>query len=263
MTGIVTDTLRPGLLVSLKTSLTGSVDYFKQTIEAAHIVEGVGEKAKWETLRVIADREEHDKGRKAQAEARSCITKVCTNTAFGLLCPLADKEALTQAVAEARLIAEAFNATAKQARLDVFVIKGQVASDDVEAVKAISAEVRNLMQTMEDGVRNVDAKVIREAANEARRLGTMLAPEAAGRLQVAVEAARTAARKIVKAGEQAAQQVDQGAIARLAECRTSFLDLDGAGEVASPETAGRGLDLTPLEQAIEVTAAPAPAAEVD
>lgn len=245
---VVSNTLRPGLLVSLKTKLSGGINYEKAVIEPEHDTEEGTQRAKWETVRIIADPAEYDRGRRAQAEARVIITRVCTNTAFGLLCPEAEKEALDRAVAEARVIANAFNDTAQLSRLTVNVIAGRIAPDDVEAVKSINSEIRDLMKTMEEGVANTDVKVIRDAANEAKRLGSMLSPDAAGRVQVAIEAARSAARKIVKAGEEAAQEIDRGALARLAECRTSFLDLDDAVEVAAPEAAGRGVDLTPIQE---------------
>lgn len=261
---IVNSTLRPGLLVSLKTALVGNITYTKRIIEPEHVTEDGVEKARWETVRTITDRAEHDRGRKAQAEARSVITRVCTNTAFGLLCPEAEKDNLERAVNEARAIAERFNESAALSRMSVYVLTGRVAPDDVEAVKSINAEVRALMKEMEDGVANLDVAAIRAAANEAKRLGAMLSTEAAGRVQVAVEAARAAARKIVKAGEQAAQEVDRAAISRLVECRTSFLDLDGYREVATPEAEARGVDLMPVEApATETTVAPGPSRQIE
>lgn len=242
---VLNNTLRPGLLVSLKTQLTGGTSYFKQILEAEHKLDSGEEKARWETVRIVANREEHDRGRRAQAEARACIVRVCTNTAFGLLCPEAEKENLERAVAEAREVAARFNETAEISRVSVYVITGRIAPDDVEAVKSINAEIRELMKSMEEGVANCDVKTIREAANEARRLGGMLSPEAAGRVQVAIEAARSAARKIVKAGEAAAQEIDRAAIVRLTECRTSFLDLDDVREVVAPAAESRAVDLTP------------------
>lgn len=247
-----TNTLRPGLLVSLKTRLHGGVTYYKQVIESEKRDENGVERAKWQTEREIADRVEHDRGRKAQAEARACITAICTNTAFGLLCPEVEKENLDRAVEAARVIADRFNETAQLSRLSVYVIVGRVSADDVEAVKAINAEVRGLMEAMEQGVANTDVKAIREAANEAKRLGEMLSPEAAGRVTVAIEAARSAARRIVKSGEDAAQEVDRATIARITECRTSFLDLDDVREVAAPVAEARGgLDLLPTQRSIQ------------
>lgn len=260
MTNLNMNTLRPGLLVSLKTGLTGNVNYEKTVLEQNRKTDDGAVKAKWETTRIIHDPEEHEAGRKAQMDARVAIVKVCTNTAFGLLCPEANAQQLDAAIAEARSIADKFNASAKLSRLHVYVIAGRVAADDVEAVKAINNEVRSLLEDMKSGIKNVNVKAIRQAADEAKRLGEMLTPDAAGRVTVAIEAARAAARKIVKAGEQAAQEVDISAIKRLEECRTSFLDLDGGQAVASPEADSRALDLLP-ESEVKEAPVEQPAAE--
>ena len=63
-------TLRPGLLVSLKTSVHGNVSYQRRDIinEASH--------SKWETDRVIADPVEHEAATKARNTARGMIAKV-------------------------------------------------------------------------------------------------------------------------------------------------------------------------------------------
>lgn len=230
-------TIRPGLLVSLKTSVIGNVRYQRRDIisEAGH--------AKWETDRLIADPVEHEAAAKARGAARSLISKVCIASAFGLLCPEADADKLEQAIKEARKVADAFNETAALSRVNVYVITGKVASDDVEAAKSITSEVRDLLETMEEGLKNLDVKKIRQATYDAKRVGNMLTPEAAGRVQLAIDAARSSARQIVKAGEQAAAEVDLSTIRRLQEVRTSFLDLDEVKEVARPVEQARAVDL--------------------
>lgn len=238
-------TLRPGLLVALKTSLTGTMSYSKTITEAPREIEGVGEQAKWETTRVIRDREEHELGRKTQAAVRASVTKICINTAFGLLCPEAERPALDKAVNDARQLAREFNDQARISKLTVYVIAGKVSPDDVEAAKAMNSEVERLIRTMQEGIRNADPEAIREAANEARKIGEMLSADASGRVQVAIETGRRVARELKKAGEEAAVMVDQVAIARLEECRTLFLDLDGGTEVAAPQDEGRAVDLIP------------------
>jgi hypothetical protein len=232
-----TSTLRPGLLVSLKTSVRGNVAYQRRDIltDASH--------SKWETDRVIADPVEHEAATKARNAARSAITKVCTTSAFGLLCPEAKAEQLEDAIKEARRITDAFNASATLSRVSVYVICVKVASDDVEAVKSITSEVRDLLEAMESGLKNLDVKAIRQAAGKAKEVGTMLAPEAAARVQIAVDVARKAARDIVSAGEQAAIEVDLASIRRVTEMRTSFLDLDEVNEIARPAERVRGVDL--------------------
>ena len=242
---IPVSTLRPGLLVSLRTNLTGNVSYRAQEIEADHIDPATGARvAKWETERQIADPAEHERAVKARGRARTLIVGVCTQSAFGLLCPEQDGEKLSAAIASAREIADEFNRTAMLTRINVAVICGRIAADDVEAVRAINSEVRELLETMERGVRNLEPAQIREAANRARALSTMLSPQAAARANAAIEAARTAARAIVKAGETAAVEVDAQAVELIRTSRLAFLDMDEATtEVQAPEAAGRALDL--------------------
>jgi len=152
-------------------------------------------------------------------------------------------------------LTEEFNATAKLTRVRVYVIAGRIAPDDVEAVRAINGEVRDLLTDMAEGVRNLDVKTVRDAADRARDIGRMLAPDAQARIQAAIDAARSAARQIVKAGEQAAQEIDQRTIRRITEARAAFLDLEPAAEVAAPVAEARVLDFEP---APEIKSTPAP-----
>lgn len=231
-----TTTLRPGLLVSVKTALRGNVSYQKLTLEAEHSTADGAEVASWQTERTIANPEEHKAAKEARAKAAYAVRRVCATSAFGLLCPESRAEDLSDAIGEARRIVDAFNLTAQLTNISVYVITGRIAADDVEALRAINSEVRDLMSAMAEGVANVDATAIREAAARARQLGSMLTPDAESRVREAIEAAREAARKIVKAGEAAAQEVDTLAVRRLTELRTSFLDLD---EVETPIQAPR------------------------
>lgn len=247
MTSFTSNTLRPGLLVSLKTTISGNVQYTRATLESEHVTETGAARSAWETTRVISDPVEHERAIKARGKARTAVTSVCAASSFGLLCPEADEAKLEAAVIEARRIADEFNATAGLSRIRVYVITGRVARDDVEAVRAINSEVRQLLADMEAGIRNLDAKAIRDAANKSRQLGAMLSPDAAAKVQLAIDTARASARAIVKAGETAGQEIDAQAIRKIAEQRTAFLDLDEAGELAAPSMEGRAVDFVPAE----------------
>ena len=256
--GINTSTLRPGLLVGLSTSISGNVKYRTQVIEEDHLTDDGAEAARWETERTITDPAEHEAAKKARSKARNAIVRTCAASAFGYLCPenkIADLEA---GVAEARRVADLFNSTATVTRLTVNVLTGRIASDDVEAVKAINSEVRDLLSQMERGIQRVDVQAIREAADKAKSLGSMLSPDASARVQQAVDVAREQARRFVKAGEQAAAEIDQATIAKLTESRAAFLDFDDARAVQAPEEIGLGLDLMP-EEAVEHDASTVPA----
>jgi hypothetical protein len=250
-----TSTLRPGLLVSLKTSIHGNVSYDHHDIETEHLTDNGGLVAKWETERTVADPTEYELATKIRSRVRSIIRSVCAQSAFGLLCPEKAADELDRAIAEVRQISEKFNSSAKMTRINVYLIAGKIAPDDVEAVRAINSEVRDLLGTMTEGIRSLDVSAVRDAADRARDIGRMLSPDAQTRIQVAIETARAAARKIVKAGEQAAQEIDQRTIQRIAEARTAFLDLDPAAEIPAPAAEARALDFEPMS---EIKSAPAP-----
>ena len=80
------NTLRPGLLVALNTSVKGNVNYTRRDLETDHETDA-GLKTKWETERTITDAAEYEQAIKVRSKARSLVTAVCTPTAFGLLCP--------------------------------------------------------------------------------------------------------------------------------------------------------------------------------
>lgn len=230
---ITTTTLRPGLLVSLKTTIAGNVTYEKRDIGGPEVTnEGVV--TKWQTERTIADQAEHEAATKARSKARAMVTGVCAASEFGLLCPNNKRDQLDIAIRDARRIADTFNDGSAHSKVSVFVIAGEIAADDVEAVKAISNELSGLLAEMREGVANVDVQRIRAAATRARSLGSMLAPEPAARVKAAIDAARSAARAAVKAGETAAQEIDQEALRIITNVRTAFLDID-APDAPPPE----------------------------
>lgn len=247
-------TLRPGLLVSVKTSITGNVKYITKDLERDHLTPEGEKLARWETERTIKDPAEHDAAVAARSLARSKVQSVCAQSAFGLLCPEVMQDKLDAAVAEARTITEAFNRGASLTRLNFYVIAGRISPDDVEAVRAINSEVTELMAKMAEGLGNLDVKAVRDAANRARSLGSMLSDDAKDRVKGAIDIARKAARDIVTAGETGAAEIDRAAIARISEARAAFLDLDEAAPVGEVMHTAAALDLEPEAQAAEAIA---------
>lgn len=228
-------TLRPGFMVAVSTSITGNVSYHVVDQGTQETVEG--EEATWITNRLTRNKDEQERATKARSLARSALQTVCTKSKFCLLCPETNKDKLDAAIAKARAIADEFNATAEITTVEVNVLVGKISPDDVEAVKAINSEVRDLMDTMARGLAKLDVDVVREAARKAKSIGAMLEPNAQERVQKAIEVARAAASQIVKAGETGAIEIDQVSIQRITEARTSFLDLDDATEVQAPVAA--------------------------
>lgn len=238
-------TLRPGLLVVLKSNVTGNVNYKKKIIEAEHLTKAGSKKSKWQTERVIFDPDEEERAAKARSWARAAITNVCTVTAFGHLCPEEREAELDTAIGESRKIMEEFNASAKLTRLTVYVLKGRIAADDAEAIRAINAEVSELLTKMEASIKKLDVKAVREAANDVLSIGKMLSPSAQDLVKDAVAKARGVATQINKAGEQAAKEIDKIAIASIRQARTNFLDISEAVQVVAPKAKGRAVDLQP------------------
>ncbi len=233
MTNIAT--IRPGFLVSLKTSLRGNVAYSSEIIDAEYINADGARKAKWQTERTIRDPQEHMNATKLRSQIRNLITATCVQSAFGLLCPESKGPMLDEAISQARELADRFNRQATLSRVNVYVIVGRIASDDAEAIRALNSEVRGLLENMEQGVINADAKLIRDNANKARSMGQMLSESARAEVQDAIKSARKVARKLVKAGENAAIEVDAVTLAKLKSARTSFLDYDSNESTIQPE----------------------------
>jgi hypothetical protein len=241
-----TTTLRPGLLVALATRVTGGISYRKTVLEEAHVTEAGTERAKWETEREISDAAEHELSEKVRAKASSLIRACCAKSAFGLLCPESSAVDLEMATAQARKLADEFNATARFSRISINVLTGRINPNDVEAVKAIGSELQTLLASMESGLKNLDVKVVRDAAVRAKDVGRMLSPAMQEKVKTAIDTARATARAIVKAGEEGAKEIDTLAIAKIAEQRMAFLDLDPVVEASEPMVAEqRAIDLDP------------------
>lgn len=238
-------TLRPGLLVALNTSVKGNVSYAQRELEGTHLDENGQEVARWETVRTITDPDEHVAAGKCRSKMRAAITSITTTTAFGLLCPEEKADDLREAIRQAQALADEFNEQARLSRITINVLYGRIAQDDVEATKAITAEIRSLMVDMQAGVENLDPDLVQESYNKAKALGAMLSDEAKARSEVAIEAGKQARRqmvKLAKAGETLSVEVRKAAIAKIDMARTSFLDLDDDREVQAVEETAPALD---------------------
>jgi hypothetical protein len=236
-------TLRPGILVVMRTSIINNVTYEKTMIQSEHITDEGTEEASWETKRVVKDPAEFDLAKRARADAAAPLRRVCVQTSFGMLCPKDLAQDLDAAIKESRAAVDAFNMVANLTRLKVFILCGVVADNDVEAVRAISAEIQDLIAEMKDGIENADPTKIRVAATRAKALGRMMSGEAAEKVQNVIATAREAATRIVRAGEQAAQEVDRQSLHVLELARTAFLDLEGDGVVGEVKGEARAIDL--------------------
>jgi len=239
-------TIRPGLLVAIKTSVTGNVSYLKKDISSQ--VD--------ESTRTVMDADEQDKATKARSAARALISGICSKTSFGYLCPEVDRPALEERIEKAQKVVSEFNKDSVFTKINFFVVPARIADTDEAAIKAINSEVRELLDQIDQGIQNLDVKVIREAAGQVKQLGQMLTPETQARLNVGIDAVRAMATQWVKAGETAAKEIDRTVLRRLQDARTAFLDLDGQAEVQAPAAQGRGVDLEPSSEQVSAPAEP-------
>ena len=130
-----------------------------------------------------------------------------------------------------------------RADVEAFGLTGTIAQNDYQAVRAIRREVAELLTDMEEGLKNLDVGVAREAATRAKQLGQMLSAEAEVRVELAIKQVRESCKKIAAAGENGVAEIDRVTIARLTETRTAFLDMDEAQEVEAPTQQARTVDL--------------------
>lgn len=226
------------LMVGLKTSLDGGVNYERVDTEPEHTNGGGEAIAKWETTRKIADPIEHAEAVKVRGKARALVSALCASTDFGLLCTVSQREQLLAAAAEAKALCEVFNATSKHSKVHVYVSEWCPAGSLGDTARGIAGEIAELMANMETGLAQADPEAIRKAANRAKQIGAILDDKQAAKVTLAIESARKAAREIVKRvekeGEDATKVLaDLGAQRAAVEmARFAFLDLEA--EAAEP-----------------------------
>lgn len=219
-------TIRPGALVSLSTSIDGGVDYQRIDLENHHVDDSGQERSRWETTKIVVDPAEHAKAVEVRGKCRSLITGVCTASARHLMCPSEREPLLRERIAEARELAWKFNQEARTTSVTISVIVSRIASDDQEAAREINREFRELVALAEQGVAQMDKKQVQQAAAKMKDLGQVFNPDSKLQVDDAVAAFRKVARKMGKAGEAAALEIDEQTLATLRGARTAFLDLD-------------------------------------
>lgn len=227
MPELVMTTLRPGVLVSIKTSVTGNASSTKEAIEPEHKTRSGATRAVWNTTRIIADADEYKKAEAVRLQARVMVVQVCNKTPSGfLLCPENQIEKLTLTIAEAERKVAEFNRRARLTRVSFYPFTTQIVQDDVKAVRAIKSDVRELIKEMAAGIKECKPQDARKAASNLKRVVGMLPANIAEKAKSAIDAARAAATKLVKAGEDAAEAIDREAIKKINQARTAFLDTD-------------------------------------
>jgi hypothetical protein len=226
------------LLVALKTSVQGSISYERNVLEQTEKL------LHTETKRRMANPKEHAEAIRIRARVRSLVRSVCATTAFGFFCLLDKQGELDGVVAQAEALVEAFNEKATHTSIWFGIMRGKVLANDLEAVRGINNEVRELLNQMSIGIKSSDAEEIRDAADRAKQVASVLATEAQQLVEEAIEAARKAASGISKA-QRKNEEIDPAATkAALQTIKKSFLDFDmPAAQPVKAAKAKRTLDI--------------------
>ena len=221
-------TIKPGYLVSVKTSRQGGVKYLHAD-KSKQFDSDRREIARWETTRVIDDVSEFDRAANEQLGANYLIAKCCIRTPFGYVCPEENIVKLNEAIEAAHQKIDAFNKSATHTTLYVRVLKGKIAANDTEAFKAITGEIRELATKISAAITTADIKQIREAASMAKSMGKMLDVKLQSDVNVVVKAARAAARlvtKLEKKGEKIEAVLFEEFKSPIDKLSKAFLDLE-------------------------------------
>lgn len=264
--------LKPGILVGLKSEVRGGVEYKTVALDVPEAEKDMytsttgTEVIKKEMTKITADADEHKRATAIRNKARSWVVSECSNTPFGLLCPLGKEEALDAQVVEAEKLVAEFNATAIHTRVDVYVIKGYIADGDEKAARGIANELSELIEKMSSAVTARDPDAIKAAMRKAKALASMVDEDSKARVSKALEAARASAKDIaamIKAhGNANIALITDTNKAILDEMAESFtvLDLEAPvvveGEAMAPVSTGE-LDLgSPADEVLDETANP-------
>jgi hypothetical protein len=231
-------------LVSLKTSVRGGRRYRKVDLGVERDPETGAEVSRWDTTKIVFDPEEQRLAAQTTNRARYLVARVCAESRHGLLCPEDRVDELEAAINEATALCDEFNIGAVHTRVEVNVVCGKIVADDIMATQALFRETEQFLEQMQQGIAELDVKKVREACKKALDVGQMLAPDANSTVAAAVNSARAAARKIVKAGEQVAVEIDQSTLDTIGAARNAFLDFDFTEnvEIEAAPVQGRAID---------------------
>jgi hypothetical protein len=239
--------IKPSILVGLKSTISGGIKYNRTDLERSRVDDNGTERAKWETTRLIDNKEEYEEAVKVRGKAVSNIRRLCTPFELGLVCLVDRIEELEEAIVESKQMVREFNDKSTYSRINIFPSTWEARDNGEDAVRQLSAEVAKIIEEMQTGIDNFDVKNIRKAANKARSLAGVLEKEQEDILNEAISQARKAARmfvkRIEKEGERAEAVMAEVRRNELTKARVTFLDYS---EEKEEETTSEDNQPTPI-----------------
>lgn len=259
--------VRPGLLVSMRTSIKGGVSYRREDL--VDEIEGEGTRTEWKTEKKVENADEYTRARRLRARVVTLIGGACVKTAFTYICPLENEALLDERIAEAQAACDAFNEEAVHSQVTFDLMRGRYMEDTKETVQAVRREIHELLEELNSALKAGEVQSIRDVAARATQMGRLLeeGTEARSALERAVKESRRVAGQLVKRikeGADAVAEVLAGAnVSLIATARHTF-DEDETGEIVDDAP---GMPAVALEQFEDLgqdyvePPAPEPAAE--
>lgn len=235
-----TFTLRPGIMLGLKTSVRGGVSYKRVDLDAEEGAE------KWETTKRVQDAAVHKAASKLRARCRQRIEQVCAKTSFALMCSNDNEAKLDVVLDDIRDKVREWNSTNPVTRVNIWCVKARIAESDEQAAKSIASDLTDLLDEMNRSITDLDPDAIRTAAKQARAMLSILSEQKQALANQAIEAARDAAsaiaKRVIKKGEDAAAVLQSLDTQAISAARVAFLDIEEAEAAAT--------DVAPLPQLV-------------
>ena len=217
--------LKPGRMVSLRSTVRGGVEYDREDLPTAcdcaladgpraevrgpdHATScpmGEGEAVKaWKTVRRIKDPVEWKRAKAVRGRAVAKVWHACVFTEFGLVLPDDRRAKFEEILTEQRQLVHEHNKTTQHTHVTLRVLRSRLERDE-ETETSLAAEVDEVVEDMEACAAASDVDGARKTALKAQKLTAIFSSDVAARVMEKVKAARDAATAAAKAARDAAK----------------------------------------------------------
>lgn len=165
MSEIEIKSIRPGILVAEKVTISGGIHYDKELEES--YFEDERQIRKWRTTAIVDDVSERQKAQMVRSQIYSLTRKVCASTPIGLICSEERSGELAEALREARRKRNEFNSEAKTCYMRTHHALFEVNPDNKQAVEAIVDHVADIANRVDEAITSSEEEVIQKAPRSA------------------------------------------------------------------------------------------------
>ncbi len=199
--------LNPCYLVNFRCSVHGGIQYRRGQEDVEQ--EGQREKATWETVRVLSDKDEYKKATSLRGKCKREIEKLGVDSVLGVIMDKARIADLESTVTAYQEEIDAFNAAANFSTMRFAVVRFEVKGDNEVALESMLSDMRDTLDALREAVANADYKEIRKVIQMMKGYATVLPGDAAKQVTNAIDDARVQARQIRRALEKRGEQLEE------------------------------------------------------